>query len=92
MSANEVTREVTPPRVLNESPFESRQCVVEQDFSTLLGTNRQHNLRRVECDKADNCYRSKVFYIRYSDENVRIGDVVAFKTELETSFECEARR
>jgi hypothetical protein len=51
---------------------------------------RQHNLRGGECDRlAGNLYRSKVFYIRYSDENVRINEVIAFKTELETFFTLE---
>lgn len=51
---------------------------------------RQHNLRSGECDRlAGNLYRSKVFYIRFSDENVRINEVIAFKTELETFFQLE---
>lgn len=72
-----------------DSPFDSRACVIQSndDVSRFM---RQHNLRGGECDRlAGNLYRSKVFYIRYSDENVRINEVISFKTELETFFTLE---
>lgn len=53
---------------------------------------KEHNLRSGECERWDNSYRSKVFYIRYSDENVRLNELITYRTEIETHYFTELRK
>jgi len=81
---NKVLRDESP------SPFDSRKCVMTTDDMRQL---RVHNLRRASCELAsDNSYQSKVFYIRYSDELVRLNELICFKSELETDFVAEGHQ
>lgn len=43
-------------------------------------------MRRPEIINEDCSYNSKVFYIRSSDENVSLGEIVNFKSEFEAAF------
>ena len=43
-------------------------------------------MRRPEIVATECSYNSKVFYIRSSDENVLLGEIVNFKTEFEAAF------
>jgi hypothetical protein len=66
-----------------EPGFNSRSCVAPNALSQPKYV-KEHNLRSGECERWDNSYRSKVFYIRYSDENVRLNELINYKTEIET--------
>ena len=43
-------------------------------------------MRRPEIIGNDCSYNTKVFYIRSSDENVQLGEIVNFKSEFEAAF------
>jgi hypothetical protein len=61
-------------------------CHSSEKSSTLLIPSYipPHFLRKAETCKKDNTYCSKVFYVRYSEENVQMGEIICFKTEIES--------
>jgi len=46
-------------------------------------------LKKAESSKKDNSYTSKVFYVRYSDEVVNLGEIICFKSEVEAEVSKE---
>ena len=47
----------------------------------------QHNIRRAEILPEENCFNSRLFYIRQSDERVDLGEIINFKSEFEANVD-----